>query len=183
MGKKHRLPAGKQHSLIGAAHVQVRYDSQLLELLTLIPVAVAVVRSVLGYRRMAVRYENVVNDMIASKTVAQERAALPFLAAAAAEQRLAAAALAYGLLSSRRGSADGMAAAALGAAAEAALAGVDGGAGVLFDADGALAVLAELGLAQGAGAGGRWRAVPLARADAALAAEWHRLLHACDDGA
>lgn len=81
-----------------AVIAQIKVTNPLLELVSIVSVIVAVVRSVLGYRRMSIRYENFLNDMIATKTLAQEDAVVEFLARAAARQRFAAAALAYAAL-------------------------------------------------------------------------------------
>ena len=81
-----------------AVLAQIKVDSPVLQVVSLASLVVAVVRSVLGYRRMTMRYENFTNEMIASKTLAQEEAVIEFLARAAAQQRFASAALAYAAL-------------------------------------------------------------------------------------
>lgn len=81
-----------------AVLAQIKVDSPVLQIVSLASLVVAVVRSVLGYQRMSIRYENFTNEMIASKTLAQEEAVIEFLARAAAQQRFASAALAYAVL-------------------------------------------------------------------------------------
>lgn len=107
-----------------AVLAQIKVTNPLLEVVSIVSVIVAVVRSVLGYRRMSIRYENFVNDLIATKTLAQEDAVVEFLARAAARQRFAVAALAYAALQRRseRARADVAAAVAAEAASAAAAA-------------------------------------------------------------
>jgi hypothetical protein len=132
-----------------AVLAQIRYESRLLEFLTLIPVVVTAVRSVLGYRRMSTRYENLVNDMIATKTIAQDEAAIDSLAASAAAQQFAAAAIAYSVVL-RDASGEGLTAGEIRDSGEAAL--IAGGhVGVRFDAQAALSTLSMVGMVEVAG--------------------------------
>jgi hypothetical protein len=142
-------------TVIGAIAVlaQIRYESRLLEFLTLIPVIITAVRSVLGYQRMSTRYENLVNDMIASKTIAQDEAVVDSLAASAAQQQFAAAAVAYAVLLRDAGD-GGLMLAEVRERGEAALVGAGHG-GVRFDARAGLLTLSELGMIEAAEKGQR----------------------------
>jgi hypothetical protein len=172
----------------------VRFESRLLEFLTLIPVVVAVVRSILAYRRMSIRYENFVNDMIATKTVAQQGTVLAFLAAAAAQQQFASAAVVYAVLVrgthaagrvARNGESGGMTASQVRRQAEeeAARHGLER---PRFDALSALETLSSFGLVEGSDtgdwcgeAGGeevRWRPSVAAVGEGRLAEHWAALL-------
>jgi hypothetical protein len=87
-------------TLVGVIAVlaQIKVDNPVLQLVSLGSLLVAVARYVGQYQRMTMRYESFTNEMIASKTLAQEEAVVEFLARAAAQQRFASAAIAYAAL-------------------------------------------------------------------------------------
>ncbi|KAG1668383.1 hypothetical protein FOA52_004893 [Chlamydomonas sp. UWO 241] len=85
-----------------AVLAQARYESVVLEAVTIVSASAALVRVVLGYQRMGDRYRSYVNDVLQQRTVASQEGAVDFLASAAATQQFKQASLAYTLLLSRR---------------------------------------------------------------------------------
>jgi hypothetical protein len=85
-----------------AVLAQARYESVVLEVVTLVSASAALVRVVLGYQRMGDRYRSYVNEVLQQRTVASQEGAVDFLATAAAMQQFKQAALAYALLLSRQ---------------------------------------------------------------------------------
>lgn len=69
-------------ALVGLAAVLVnaRYDSVVLEVVTLVSAGAFLVRVVLGYQRMAERYRSYVNEVLQQRTLASGEGAIEFLA-------------------------------------------------------------------------------------------------------
>lgn len=84
---------------IGAALVQAKYTSIILQLLTLASLSVWIFRITLGYLRMGDRYKTIIAQLLAERTVAGGEGGLEYLATAAGLQQFKQAALVYVLLS------------------------------------------------------------------------------------
>ncbi|GFH09653.1 uncharacterized protein HaLaN_04834, partial [Haematococcus lacustris] len=76
-------------ALVGlvALLAQARYDSLLLDLVTLLSASVFVLRIALGFKRMDDRYRNQVAEVLRGKTIASDATALEYLATSAALQQ------------------------------------------------------------------------------------------------
>lgn len=158
--------------------VQIRFDSLILELISLVSASVFLTRVVLGYKRMSDRYSSIVSTLLRSNMVASQQGALLALAAEAGRQQFREAALAYAVLLA---SSEGMTARSLKSAVERVL--ERQGLAVDFAASEALAELLRLELVEKRavrGAASRWVAVPVAEAGMALQRRWQVVL---DEGA
>eukprot|EP01024_Parvocaulis_polyphysoides_P040393 TRINITY_DN3673_c0_g4_i1.p1 TRINITY_DN3673_c0_g4~~TRINITY_DN3673_c0_g4_i1.p1 ORF type:complete len:203 (+),score=15.65 TRINITY_DN3673_c0_g4_i1:53-610(+) len=84
-------------SLIGFVSIigQVRFDSIILQVISLVSISIYVVRLVLGYKRMSDRFENRINQMLVKKTVSGQKGSLTYLTKVAAQQQFAQSALGY----------------------------------------------------------------------------------------
>lgn len=159
---------------------QIRFDSLVLELISLVSASVFLTRVVLGYQRMSYRYSNIVNTLLRSNMVASQQGALLALAAEAARQQFRQAALAYAVLLACTDS-QGMTARSVKSAVERVL--ERRGLVVDFAASEALSELQRLELVEKQvvrGAASRWVAVPVAEAKGALSRRWQAML---DQGA
>ncbi|CAL8468893.1 g8434 [Coccomyxa elongata] len=83
---------------LAAFIAQAKYDSFILEVITTVSAVTLAVRVILGYNRMAQRYEKLENKVLAESTVAGQNASVQYLAACAALQQWEQSALAYLLL-------------------------------------------------------------------------------------
>ncbi|BDA43110.1 hypothetical protein COCOBI_04-1210 [Coccomyxa sp. Obi] len=170
---------------LAAFIAQAKYDSFILEVITTVSAVTLAVRVILGYNRMAQRYEKLENKVLAESTVAGQDASVQYLAACAALQQWEQSALAYLLLLTAPGP---LSAERLSAAVESLLED-NFSVRVRFDAAEALAELERLQLLDRAGEraydgddgtdGAAFMAVAPEKALQQLRAHWDAFLDGC----